>query len=97
MWPGLSTTLTGERVVLEPLAPEHADGLRAAAALDGAAKRGRRDGEPRGTVAARGGRPRGVLHVGERRRQLTDVGVGVAQRRVGGVGAARQGGGVVGK
>jgi len=31
MWPGLSTTLTGERVVLEPLAERHADGLRAAA------------------------------------------------------------------
>jgi N-acetyltransferase len=32
MWAGLSTTLTGERVVLEPLAERHADGLRAAAA-----------------------------------------------------------------
>ena len=32
MWPGLSTTLTGELVVLEPLMARHADGLRAAAA-----------------------------------------------------------------
>lgn len=31
MWPGLSTTLSGERVVLEPLAERHRDGLRAAA------------------------------------------------------------------
>ena len=27
-WPGLLTRLEGERVVLEPLAPEHRDGLR---------------------------------------------------------------------
>jgi RimJ/RimL family protein N-acetyltransferase len=37
MWPGLSTTLSGERVVLEPLAERHRDGLRAAAAAAGAA------------------------------------------------------------
>jgi N-acetyltransferase len=28
-WPGLLTRLEGERVVLEPIAPEHEDGLRA--------------------------------------------------------------------
>jgi N-acetyltransferase len=32
MWPGLSTSLAGERVTLEPLEQRHADGLRAAAA-----------------------------------------------------------------
>jgi len=32
MWDELSATLTGERVVLEPLAERHAEGLRAAAA-----------------------------------------------------------------
>jgi N-acetyltransferase len=32
MWDGISTTLTGALVVLEPLAARHADGLRAAAA-----------------------------------------------------------------
>jgi RimJ/RimL family protein N-acetyltransferase len=32
MWDGISTTLTGSLVALEPLAPRHADGLRAAAA-----------------------------------------------------------------
>ncbi|MCW2953687.1 MAG: family acetyltransferase [Conexibacter sp.] len=36
MWPGLSTTLSGERVVLEPLAERHRDGLRAAAHAAGA-------------------------------------------------------------
>jgi RimJ/RimL family protein N-acetyltransferase len=32
MWPGIVTVLSGERVRLEPLQPEHADGLREAAA-----------------------------------------------------------------
>jgi RimJ/RimL family protein N-acetyltransferase len=32
VWSGLATTLTGERIVLEPLAERHAEGLRAAAA-----------------------------------------------------------------
>jgi RimJ/RimL family protein N-acetyltransferase len=30
-WPGLQQRMEGERVILEPLAPEHADGLREAA------------------------------------------------------------------
>jgi RimJ/RimL family protein N-acetyltransferase len=32
MWPQIATVLTGDRVTLEPLRPEHADGLREAAA-----------------------------------------------------------------
>src|SRR3954469_12385196 len=34
MWPQIATVLTGTRVTLEPLRPEHANGLRHAAADD---------------------------------------------------------------